>query len=79
MLVGYNPWGCKDSDTTERLTHTHSHTHTHAIGILAWDFLLDCLCINSELEEDQVKCDVQWDANISDKTVPWKLKPQENS
>ena len=21
-LVGYRPWGCKDSDTTERLTHT---------------------------------------------------------
>ena len=22
------PWGCKESDTTER-THTHTHTHTH--------------------------------------------------
>ena len=22
-LVGYNPWGRKESDTTERLTHTH--------------------------------------------------------
>ena len=22
-LVGYSPWGCKESDTTERLTHTH--------------------------------------------------------
>ena len=21
-LVGYSPWGCKESDTTERLTHT---------------------------------------------------------
>ena len=26
-LVGYRPWGCKESDTTERL-HTHTHTHT---------------------------------------------------
>ena len=26
---GYSPWGCKDSDMTERLTHTHTHTHTH--------------------------------------------------
>ena len=25
-LVGYNPWGHKESDTTERLTHTHTHT-----------------------------------------------------
>ena len=22
-LVGYSPWGCKESDTTEQLTHTH--------------------------------------------------------
>ena len=23
-LAGYGPWGCKESDTTERLTHTMS-------------------------------------------------------
>ena len=28
-LVGYSPRGCKESDTTERLTHTHTHPHTH--------------------------------------------------
>ena len=33
-LVAYSPWGCKESDMTERLrararTHTHTHTHTH--------------------------------------------------
>ena len=22
-LVGYSPWGCKESGMTERLTHTH--------------------------------------------------------
>ena len=22
-LVAYSPWGCKESDTTERLTHMH--------------------------------------------------------
>ena len=26
---GYSPWGRKEMDTTERLTHTHTHTHTH--------------------------------------------------
>ena len=26
-LMGYNPQGCKESDTTE-FTHTHTHTHT---------------------------------------------------
>ena len=25
-LVGYGPWGCKESDKTELLTHTHTHT-----------------------------------------------------
>ena len=26
-LVGYSPWGCKESDMTEQLTHTHTYTH----------------------------------------------------
>ena len=25
-LAGYSPWGRKESDMTERLTHTHTHT-----------------------------------------------------
>ena len=25
-LLGYSPWGCKELDTTEQLTHTHTHT-----------------------------------------------------
>ena len=28
-LVGYSPWGCKQLDMTEQLTHTRTHTHTH--------------------------------------------------
>ena len=28
-LVAYSPLGCKESDTTEQLTHTHTHTHIH--------------------------------------------------
>ena len=27
--MGYSPWGRKESDTTEQLTHTHTHTHIH--------------------------------------------------
>ena len=27
-LVGYSPWGHKESDMTEQITHTHTHTHT---------------------------------------------------
>ena len=26
---GYSPWGPKELDTTEQITHTHTHTHTH--------------------------------------------------
>ena len=27
--TGYSPWGCKESDMTQGLTHTRAHTHTH--------------------------------------------------
>ena len=35
--VGYSPWGCKESDTTEQLSiYAHArvrvHTHTHKIS-----------------------------------------------
>ena len=33
-LAGYNPWGRKESDTTERAhmsTHTHTHTDTQIV------------------------------------------------
>ena len=28
-LAGYSPWGRKESDMTERLTHTHTVKDTH--------------------------------------------------
>ena len=28
-LAGYSPWGLKESDTTERLTHSHTFTASH--------------------------------------------------
>ena len=28
-LAGYSPWGHKELNTAEWLTHTHTHTHTH--------------------------------------------------
>ena len=28
-LVGYSPWGHKESDMTKPLTHTYTGTHTH--------------------------------------------------
>ena len=34
-LEGYSPWGCKESDMIEQLTHTHTHTHTHTQRVLA--------------------------------------------
>ena len=36
------PWGHKESDMTERLTHTHIYTHTHKeiLGDIAIPFSL---------------------------------------
>ena len=31
-LVGYTPWGHKESDTTERLTRTHTRFSTYTVG-----------------------------------------------
>ena len=31
---GYSPWGHKELDMTEQLTHTHIHTHTHTPHML---------------------------------------------
>ena len=28
-VVGYNPWGLKQRDGHNWVTHTHTHTHTH--------------------------------------------------
>ena len=28
---GASPWGCKESNMTERLTHTHTHTHKRRV------------------------------------------------
>ena len=39
-LVGYSPWGHKESDMTELLTHTHTHTHTHGYSL---SFNFTCL------------------------------------
>ena len=32
-LAGYSPWDCKESDTTEWLTHTHIHTLHIYMGV----------------------------------------------
>ena len=42
-LAAYNPWGLKESDTTERLTHTHTHTHTLLLcPSTIWNVLSHC-------------------------------------
>ena len=43
-LVCYNPWGHKESDTTDQLTHTHTHTHPYmttgkTIALIRWTFV----------------------------------------
>ena len=31
-LAGYSPWGHKESDMTEQLTHTHTHMGIQWVG-----------------------------------------------
>ena len=31
-LVGYSPWGCKESDTTEQLTHSKHHYYYYSFN-----------------------------------------------
>ena len=42
-LVGYGSWGCKESDTTERLTRTHTHTHPYLRFHLS---VRSCICFS---------------------------------
>ena len=39
LTAEYSPWGSKESDTTEQLTHTHTHTHTHTTLLLIFSLL----------------------------------------
>ena len=38
-LAGYSPWGHKESDTTEQLTHTHTKFHSTDVTYLLYPFL----------------------------------------
>jgi len=50
-LIGYSPWGCKESDTTERLHfHLSHHTHTKKAGEQRKEFAGDFGC----------PCEEQW-------------------
>ena len=33
-LAGYSPWGRKESDTTEQLTHMHTHSQLTVVTVL---------------------------------------------
>ena len=52
-LVGYSPWGCKESDTTERLNNSNSNNTPDTIPkilnkFLSFVFLFKC-CFNFSL------------------------------
>ena len=44
-LVGYSPWGCKESDTTERLTHTQSQFLGSLVNPRYFLYLQICACV----------------------------------
>ena len=35
-LVGYSPWGRRESDKTELLTYIHTHTQAHTKNLSGW-------------------------------------------
>ena len=46
-LMGYSPWGHKESNMTEQLIYTHTHTLTHTLliqKVLIW--LVSCLIMS---------------------------------
>ena len=43
-LLGYSPWGHKESDMTEQCTHTHTHTHTPPLHIMILMSSFTSLC-----------------------------------
>ena len=50
-LVGYSPWGCKESDTTEQLPHTHTLVNRTKIFLIDFSpfFLLPRSLVNCPL------------------------------
>ena len=80
-LVGYSPWGCKESDTTERLTLLHYHLWTHQKKIFLmspWNFLQCSATTDREEREERKKaernsltCSVQFSHSVvSDSLQP---------
>ena len=60
-LVGYSPWGSRETNTTELLTHTHTytHTHTHMLSILLLElsaFTFGHVLANIWLEIEVCQC-----------------------
>ena len=43
--MGYSPWGFKELDMTEQLTHTHTHTHMHCKMVAAILTLNGYVCV----------------------------------
>ena len=52
-LAGYSPWGCKESDTSERLTHTH--TEYKGLKDQEPKWLLDVCLINFLLRPTELQ------------------------
>ena len=59
-LVGYCPWDCKESYTTERLTLLHYHSWTHQKQVFKmspWDFLQGSATTDREEREKRKRAE----------------------
>ena len=67
-LVGYSPWGCKESDTTERL---HFHFPLACLGFLLSIYLSPILYLCNGLWQSIVSFILEVPSPSSPSPVPW--------
>ena len=69
-LVGYSPWGCKQSDTTERLNHHHAPNSNAEEAEVEWFYedLQDLLELTPE--KDVLFIIGDWNAKVGSQETP---------
>ena len=75
-LIGYSPWGCKESDTTEWLhTHTHTHTHTQVVQMVKKPPAMQETWVRSLGWEDLLEKEMATHSSILAWRTPWTEEP----
>ena len=59
--MNYSPWGHKESDTTEQVTHTHTHTHKD-VHVNLWYITL---CDKRDFVDENRNFEIDYSGNRS--------------